>query len=222
MWLVSRGERPSRPDEPPLSDWAWELIQSCWAQEALKRPAIKYVVERMMTILDPFPVFLSWLKDKKVRQSYESAYILLINCQPGSPITSVVNTVTVNLVHKFLSREDYVNVAAELSDTFVITDLVDFMLYLLCHGHLSNSLHANNRARRLMLNIIAKTPVMPRSLLVMGVWPLMEQNLVHVGRFGLIFKTNLRGKLVAVKVLHRAYNNTASCSSPSHGIHCQF
>ena len=67
MRLVSRGERPPRLDKPRLSDWAWELIQSCWAQDALKRPAMKNVVESMMTILDSFPVFLSWLKDKKVR-----------------------------------------------------------------------------------------------------------------------------------------------------------
>ena len=69
MWLVSRGERPPRLDEPPLSDWAWKLMQICWVREALKRPAMNDVVERMMTILDPFAVLLSWLKDKKVQQS---------------------------------------------------------------------------------------------------------------------------------------------------------
>ena len=82
MWLVSRGERPRRLDEPPLSEWAWKLIQSCWIQEASKRPEMKDVVERMTAAranearnlnLDsdghPFATLLSMLKDKKVRQS---------------------------------------------------------------------------------------------------------------------------------------------------------
>ena len=138
-----------------------------------------------------------------------------MNTQPGSPIASIVNTTTVNLIHKLLSRDDYVNVAAELRDTSVITDLVDFILYLLCHGDL---LHANSRARRLMLNIIAKTPVIPRSLLVTGVGAITDQDLIDVGRFGLVFKAELRGKSVALKVLHRAYNKTVSCSCRSHNV----
>ena len=139
-------------------------------------------------------------------------YILLTNSQPGSPITSIVNTTTVNLIHKLLSREDYINIAAELSDITVITNLVDFMLYLLCHGHLSNSLHANSRTRRLMLNIITKTPVIPRSLLVTGVGAITDRDLIGVGRFGLVFKAELQGKLFVLKVLHRTYKNTVCCS----------
>ena len=82
MQLVVQGERPRRLDEPPLSDWAWNLIQSCWDQEASKRPRMKDVVERMMDVhaneagnLNPdpdshsFPCLLSILKDKKVRKS---------------------------------------------------------------------------------------------------------------------------------------------------------
>ena len=145
-----------------------------------------------------------------------------MNGQPGSPIASVVNTTTVNLIHKLLSMDNYINVTAELSDTSIITDLVDFMLYLLCHGDLSNSLHVNNRARRLVLNIIIKTPVIPRSLLVMGVRAITDRDLIDVGRFGLVFKGELHGKLVALKVLHRAYNSTVSCSCQSHDVICQF
>ena len=144
-----------------------------------------------------------------------------MNGQPGSPITSVVNTTIVNLVHKFLSRDDYINVAAELNGTSVITDLVDLMLYLICHGDLSNSLHANNRARQFMLSIMTRTPVMPKSLFMMEVGPLTNRALINVGRFGLVFKTELWGKLVALKVLHRTYNNTVSCSYQSHNILCQ-
>ena len=221
MWLVNRGERPPRLDKPSLSNWAWKLVQNCWAQDALERPAMKDVMERM-TIFDPLPVSISWLKYKKVRQNRKSTYVLLMNGQPGSPITSIVNTTTVNLIHRFLSGDDYINVAREINDTSVITDLVDLMLYLICHGDLSTSLHANDRARRLMLSIIAKTPVIPKSLFVAKGRLLTDRDLVDVGRFGLVFKTELWGELFALKVLHRTYSDNVSCSSRSHDTLFQF
>ena len=73
-----------------------------------------------------------------------------------------------------------------------------------------------------MLNIIAKTPVMPRSLLVTGVGAITNRDIINFGRFGLVFKAELQGKLVALKVLHRAYNTTVSCSSRSHNVLYQF
>ena len=45
--LLSRGSHPPRLHEPPLSDGAWELIQSCWVREALKRPGIDEVSKRI-------------------------------------------------------------------------------------------------------------------------------------------------------------------------------
>ena len=69
MRLVSRGELPPRLNEPPLSNEAWNLIQRCWTREASKRPTMKRIAEKMVTIIDPFPSFISILKNKKVRQS---------------------------------------------------------------------------------------------------------------------------------------------------------
>ena len=71
MWLVSRGKRPPRLDEPPLSDWAWKLIESCWVNETWSRPAMKDIVERMMAPIQETRNFilsslLSILRDKKV------------------------------------------------------------------------------------------------------------------------------------------------------------
>jgi hypothetical protein len=43
--LLSRGSHPPRLHEPHLSDGAWELIQSCWVREALKRPGIDEVMK---------------------------------------------------------------------------------------------------------------------------------------------------------------------------------
>ena len=48
MKLVSRGKRPPRLDKPPLSDKAWKLIKRCWVKEAMRRPAMEDVVEKMM------------------------------------------------------------------------------------------------------------------------------------------------------------------------------
>ena len=44
---VSKGERPPRLDDPPLSDNAWGLIHQCWAHDKWKRPGIRDVVETM-------------------------------------------------------------------------------------------------------------------------------------------------------------------------------
>lgn len=49
--LISRGMRPPRCDEPPLNDDIWELIQWCWAQEALERPGMRNAVEWIIAIL---------------------------------------------------------------------------------------------------------------------------------------------------------------------------
>ena len=145
---------------------------------------------------------------------------MLINGQPSSPITSVVNITTVNLVHKFLSREDYTDAVAELNDTSVLTDLVDLMLYLLRHGDLSNSMQADGRARRLMLNIIAKTRVMPMPLFVTGVRVKTDRDYVS-GSFGLVFKGELQGKVVALKVLHELEGHENIVSYRSHNVICK-
>jgi hypothetical protein len=50
MTLLSRGRRPPRQDEPPLSDVAWKLIEQCWVAEPQKRPTMKDATEQMMAI----------------------------------------------------------------------------------------------------------------------------------------------------------------------------
>ena len=47
MRSVTRGERPPRLEEPSLTDDAWKLIQDCWSQEKIARPAMEDVVERL-------------------------------------------------------------------------------------------------------------------------------------------------------------------------------
>lgn len=67
-----------------------------------------------------------------------------------------------------------------------------------------------------MLNIMTKTLVIPSSLL--SVKPVEASNYdgkiepINFGHSGFVFKANLCGKLVAVKILQSAYYNTVSSS----------
>jgi hypothetical protein len=48
--LISQGMRPPRRDEPPLNNETWELIQRCWAQDALERPGMGNAVAWIIAI----------------------------------------------------------------------------------------------------------------------------------------------------------------------------
>jgi hypothetical protein len=50
---VTRGERPPRLDNPPLSDDAWNLVNQCWAQNKRLRPGIRDVVKIMKSWKKP-------------------------------------------------------------------------------------------------------------------------------------------------------------------------
>ncbi len=82
MKLVCGGVHPPRLDEPPLSDWVWELIKWCWDKEAMRRPLISDVAERMMATLGsnsrPLPFLLSILNGKKVRQLPKNAAYITV------------------------------------------------------------------------------------------------------------------------------------------------
>ena len=67
------------------------------------------------------------------------------------------------------------------------------------------------RARRFMLKVITKTPVIPESLTVTGVRTAEHD---HIGRggFGYVFKGELQGDIVALKVLYKVDNNVVGCS----------
>ena len=128
-------------------------------------------------------------------------------------------------MRKLLSRKDDVNLVAQLStDPSDINDLIDFVLFLLRNDDSPNSygpLDDNGRARQLMLNIITKTCVMPRSLLLTGVKVKTDRDYLS-GSFGLVFKGELQGMVVALKVLYevKSHGNIVSCSSRVHDIGC--
>jgi hypothetical protein len=101
---------------------------------------------------------------------------------------------------------------------------MDFMLFLLRNDDWSNvhgPLDDNRRARQFMLNIIAKTRAMPRSLFLMGVRVKTVRD-YSSGSFGLVFKGELQGRAVALKVLYedKGHGSIVSCFSPSHDVIC--
>ncbi len=103
------------------------------------------------------------------------------------------------------------DVAADINNASDARDLLDFMLRLLCDGHLSNSgiQSEASRARRLMLKIATKTPVIPRSLFVTGVTGLDHFDYIGYGGFGVVIKGELRGAVVALKLLYtNAHHNS--------------
>jgi hypothetical protein len=100
-----------------------------------------------------------------------------------------------------------------------VKNLLDFMLYLLRNRCLSNppdtSIDIKKRARRLMFKIISNMPVVPPSLMVTQVRMPAERDYIGSGGFGRIFKGELQGNTVALKVLYRSGNNVVSPSCRS-------
>ena len=111
--------------------------------------------------------------------------------------------------------KNYVNTALQLTGESDTELFLDFMLYLLCGGHLSCSEvpDANRRARRLMLKMITKTPVTPSSLFVKGIDAKVDYDYVGRGGFGFVFKGELNGAGVALKLLYKTRHNDASSRS---------
>jgi hypothetical protein len=119
---------------------------------------------------------------------------------------------TIDLVRSLLRTKDYVNAALQLSNTSDAELLLDFVLHLLCCGQLSCSEvpDANRRARRLMLKLITKMPVMPSSLFVKGLNAKVNYDFIGRGGFGFVFKGELEGTPVALKLIYKTRHDDAS------------
>lgn len=139
---------------------------------------------------------------------------LLSIAKPGASIGCVVNVATIDLARSILATKNYVDSALQLTDPSDTGFLLDFMLHLLCRDCLSCSEvpDANRRARRLMLKMIKMVPVMPSSLFVEGVNANVHCYPIGSGGFGLVFKAELEGNPVALKLLHKPHHNDASRS----------
>ena len=110
--------------------------------------------------------------------------------------------------------KNYVNTALQLTGEPDTELLLDFMLYLLCGGHLpcSEAPDAHRRARRLMLKMVTRTPVTPSSLFIKGIDAKVDYDYISRGGFGFVFKGELRGAAVALKLLYKTRRHDASRS----------
>jgi hypothetical protein len=54
---VLRGRRPQRPTAlPELTDDFWRLVEQCWDQEAIRRPPITTILDRLREIAPNIPL----------------------------------------------------------------------------------------------------------------------------------------------------------------------
>jgi len=138
------------------------------------------------------------------------AYLPADGPQPRSPITSVVNASTIDLLRNLLSLENYVHAAEQLNNSSDVRNMLELMLFVLRNRYLSNpdtSVDTSRRARRLMSKIISKSPVLPRSLFLTGLTMPGDRDLIGGGGFGLVFKGEHEGKAVALKMLYKTHKS---------------
>ena len=115
---------------------------------------------------------------------------------------------------KMLSREDYVDLVTRIDDPSDASELLDFILdMLLLSNHHDVSIQGSTpadtitrRARRFMLKVISKIPVVPPSLIVTGVTIPVDRDYIGGGGFGHVFTGERQGKAVALKVLYKPDN----------------
>ena len=166
---------------------------------------------------DHLSSLLAMLRASTVRDIINVESTMLKSSKLGSPTaTSVVNETTINLMYQLLCPDptDYVDIAERIKDDSDAENLLDFMLLLIRERYLSKTANAkdiNLRARRLILKITTRTPVIPRSLTVTGVSIQSERSLIGSGGFGRVFKGELGGAAVALKGLRKTHNNIVSC-----------
>lgn len=108
---------------------------------------------------------------------------------------------------EILSRDDYIDLVTLINKDSRAKRILDLLLEMICNhslSHQDSTVDISWRARRFMLKVISKTPVIPPSLILTGVTIPAERNSIGSGFFGNVFKAKLRGTVVALKVLHES------------------
>ena len=126
------------------------------------------------------------------------------------------------LVCEILHREDYVGLATRIDDPSDASHLLDFILDMLLNHRISSSavVDVTWRARRFMLKLISKTPIIPPSLIVTGISIPVDCDYIGCGGFGRVFKGERRGEVVALKVLFKSDNQVVRLFFPELSLYC--
>ncbi|KAF8347349.1 hypothetical protein F5887DRAFT_53298 [Amanita rubescens] len=82
----------------------------------------------------------------------------ILNNKPKSPITSILNKMTINLMTEILSKEGHVALIAQVDQASDAKNLLDFIPHILHYhsNHGSATIEMNRRAKQLMLGVIEK------------------------------------------------------------------
>ena len=128
--------------------------------------------------------------------------------------------ISIDLLHNLLACEDYIDAAEKLNHPSDVENILEFILFVLRNRYFSNpdpNADTNRRARRLMSKIVSKSPVIPRSLIITDLTMPSDHGFIGGGGSGLVFKGELEGKAVALKVLHKTRNNVV-CHPPTNAL----
>ena len=112
------------------------------------------------------------------------------------------------MCHEILSQEHYISLVTQIDDPSDASHLLDFILDMLLNHRISGSaiVDITRRARRFMLKVISKIPIVPPSLIVTGVSIPIDHDYIGCGGFGRVFKGKRHGQVVALKVLFKSDN----------------
>ncbi|KAF8631112.1 hypothetical protein AX17_005157 [Amanita inopinata Kibby_2008] len=129
----------------------------------------------------------------------------------AAPINTLVNAATIDLVVEFLELKNYINLGLQVTAVEDIENLIEFLTHLL-HNNLLKDIgpDANRKARRIMLKLLAKTAITPKSLYLSNVTMESFETFAS-GGFANVFVGDYNGSRVALKWLRNVQRNVDFC-----------
>ncbi|KAF8631104.1 hypothetical protein AX17_005149 [Amanita inopinata Kibby_2008] len=138
--------------------------------------------------------------------------MILRNRVPGAKEDMENYTTAINLMGRLLRMKSYTTVGLQLTDAKDIENLLDFIVNLLRHGDLLHTgiPDVNRKARRLMLKLLTKASIIPKSLYLPNVMLSSPYSIAH-GGFADIYVGKYRHNRVALKRLKSIKRDTDFC-----------
>ncbi|KAF8690274.1 hypothetical protein AX14_003036 [Amanita brunnescens Koide BX004] len=188
-----------------LSERKKTIHTAIWAFVGAQRPFSKAMVDKIELLIKDNEITMRDMQFDQKRPALPS--LITIIRYELSVKGQIVNKTTLHLMRKLLGSRDYGAIDSELGSASDVELLLSFILHLLRSGSLMNSgiRGANQKARRLMYDLISKRNVMPGSLFLTDVKA--NTDIIAIGGFGRVFKGEHKGQPVALKVLTRGHKN---------------